>query len=553
MNILFVLYGDLTSNSATPLALYAREFAAHGHRCAVAIPSSLESVREHANPAFRTVLYADALAHPDSIFADGRAADVVHAWTPRENVRRFVTRYLAQRPAPLVIYLEDHESWISCWALGLEQEALLWQTEQGVSDRSPDALSHPFRYRSFIGLADAAVVIQGKLSAEVPAWVSCDAVMSGVDLDFFSPRAADRALRKRHGIADKERVIVYPGGVNGFTRPGIETVCRAVGLMNRQGYPCRLLRTGPFALDFLDKLPQEAAQAVVDLGVVPRADLPDLLALADVLVQPGKIDAFEDLRLPGKLPEFFAMGRPVVTPDVNIGHLLRDGVDAVLTHSGTAEEIAEKCMALFADPQQAEKIGRAGRKFAEKHFDVKLQSLRLEAAYATACARFNASIAAQVWQLPVDIDSVDLLLAHKLNLMAASHGAESGLEIPGLLRELAQLIQSKRARINGLEAASVARDRQVASLIQAVAERDAQIASLNQALAERVEQLNSLNQTLALRDEQAMGLHTELNTLRQEASNLRQAIHHLRQSASWRITSPLRWLGRQLKLGSDSN
>ena len=274
------------------------------------------------------MLYADALEHPNSIFADGRPADVVHAWTPRENVRRFVTSYMAKRPTPWVIYLEDHELWISCWASGLEGETLLRQTEQSVGNRLPDALSHPFRYRGFIGLAAAAIVIQEKLSVDVPPWVRCETVMPGVDLDFFSSRVADSALRKRYGVAENERVIVYPGGVNGFTRPGIKTLCQAVGLINRLGYPCKPLRTGPFALDFMDELPQEAAHAVVDLGMIPRSDLPDLLALADVFVQPGKIDPFEDLRLTGKLPEILAMGRPVVTPDVNIAHLLKDGVDA---------------------------------------------------------------------------------------------------------------------------------------------------------------------------------------------------------------------------------
>ena len=36
MNILFVLYGDFTSNSAYPLALYARELHRSGHSCVVA-------------------------------------------------------------------------------------------------------------------------------------------------------------------------------------------------------------------------------------------------------------------------------------------------------------------------------------------------------------------------------------------------------------------------------------------------------------------------------------------------------------------------------------
>ena len=44
-------------------------------------------------------------------------------------------------------------------------------------------------------------------------------------------------------------------------------------------------------------------------GFVPKARLPRLLALADVLVQPGRAGAFNDYRLPSKLPEFLAAKR----------------------------------------------------------------------------------------------------------------------------------------------------------------------------------------------------------------------------------------------------
>ena len=73
------------------------------------------------------------------------------------------------------------------------------------------------------------------------------------------------------------------------------------------------------------------------------------------------------------------MGRPVLMPDVNISHLFRDGVDAVLLRTGNAEEIASKCIDLFSDPQQAGMIGRAGRLLAEKYFDVRSQACRLAA------------------------------------------------------------------------------------------------------------------------------------------------------------------------------
>lgn len=525
MNILFVLYGDLSSNSANPLALYAREFSAQGHCCAVAIPNNLESVREHSNPAFRPVLYDDALNDPTAIFSDGRPADVVHAWTPRENVRRFVTSYMAKRPTPLLVYLEDHELWIAYRALGLEESTLVQQTDQNISERVPNALSHPFRYDSFIGLADAVAVIQDKLEIEVPPWVYCETVMPGVDLEFFSPRPANPILRKQYGVAENERVIVYPGGLNEFTRPSIETLCRAVGLINRQGYPCKLLRTGPFALDFIDQLPPEAAAAINDLGVLPRNELPDLLALADVFVQPGKIEPFEDLRLPGKLPELLAMGRPVVMPDVNIAHLFRDGVDAVLTRTGTAEEIATKCISLFCDPQQADRIGQAGRQFAEKYFDVKSQTRRMANVYKIACDNFNPTIAVEVWRIEDKNTPVTILLARKLKLLADSHSTKFSFEVREILKEHARYIELMQRRVRGLETGMSERD-------HAIAERDGQIAGLAQAAHDKEVHIGNLDRALRERDEQI-------------SYHIRSAAE-IRASTSWRLTRPVRFVGRQL-------
>ena len=58
---------------------------------------------------------------------------------------------------------------------------------------------------------------------------------------------------------------------------------------------------------------------MIQVSFRPRSELPDYYALADVLIQPGRADDFNDFRIPSKLPEFFAMGLPVVLPPTNVG------------------------------------------------------------------------------------------------------------------------------------------------------------------------------------------------------------------------------------------
>ena len=542
MNLLFALYGDFTSNSAIPLLLHARELVRLGHRCAVAIPSGLESAAAHGDAQVPTLLYRHVLADPAAVFADGRPADVVHAWTPRENVRRFVTSYLVKHPTPWVIYLEDNEGWIARFALGLaglHEDVLLQHTDEVISTWTPQALSNPLRYESFIGLADAAVVIQDKLAVDVPPWVPCTTVMPGVDLELFSPRPADSALRQRYGVAANERVIVYPGGLNGFTRPGLEALCRAVGVISRHGTPCRLLRSGPVALDFLDDLPPDVAAAVSDLGLLPRDEMPQLLALSDVFVQPGKHDAFEDLRLPAKLPELLAMGRPVVLPETGIAHLLEDGVNAVFHRTGSPEELAEKCLALFADPQRARAIGEAGRRFAAAHFEPKAQAARLEGVYRAARDAFDPRLAATLWSSDASETPVPALLARKLRLLAKSPRADvSPLEAH------ARCIEFGLERSRGLEIGMAVRDREIGTLkdeVKASGERIATmseaIAARDQAIADLAKRVDALSHTVADQGGRLTALNAAINERERH-------IAALESSLSWRITHPLRAAGR---------
>lgn len=529
MNILFVLYGDLGSNSAVPLSLYCKELVAHGHNCTVAIPENIDSARQFPGATFNTVLYEDVFSRKLDLFPDRRMADVVHAWTPREGVRRFVMKYMKMAPTPLLVYLEDHELVISRRTLRLDDDSLFRKTDAFVSEILPEVLAHPFRYHEFIGLADFVVVIQDKLLDEVPGWVQCTSIMPGVDLSEFYPRSANFDLRRRYGVLDNERVIVYPGGLNEFTRPGIETLCNAVGLINEKGCPCKLLRTGPGSLDFLHTLPSGYAQSIIDVGVVQRNDVSDILSLADVFVQPGRIDPFEDLRLPGKLPEFFSMGRPVITPDVNISYLLSDSVDAVITHDGTAEEIAAKCLDLFSRPSFADAIGRRGRAFAENNFDIKVQAALMSRAYISACNEFDPVVAEALWKVCDVGVSVAQVLARKLSLLYDFSPGDSELDGRRILKEFARYMESQHRRVDGLET-EIVENRRLLSDLDASLNSASRIISLREKeKADKDVEIGFLTRALADKDREI-----ELAT---------QEVLAYKESTSWRLSKPIRVVG----------
>ena len=451
MNILFVNYGDFTTNSLNHIGGFANALTAKGHACVVAVPSGKDSVGAVQRPAFIPALYNELIEKP-ALFPDGRGADVIHAWTPREFVRKFVLSYqrATERSARLVIHLEDNEEFLISWFARAKIKDLRLMGHEELDSHVSDRLPHPVRYRTFLRLADAVTVIVDRLREFVPAGIPCSLLEPGVDPDYVSPAKADPKARGDLGVAAHEKLIVFTGSNTFANEPEMLELYKAVALLNRRGIPTKLARTGFNRPQFLESLTSELKANVIDLGFVPKARLPALLAAADVLVQPGRPGPFNDYRLPSKLPEFLASGRPVVLPPTNIALSMTDGVEALFLSSGTPEDIADRCTRLFGDPALAASLGKKGAAFALQHFDQERVTAGLLGTYRQVLDRPGRAR----WELIRSNAGSDLTLAARDLADALKESGAPAAGLSDLAEDLADLVRSEDGRVAGATAAT---------------------------------------------------------------------------------------------------
>ncbi len=268
----------------------------------VAVPKGRDTLRVVSDPRFVPATYDEVLARP-RLFPDGRAADLIHAWTPREAVRRFILEYQRRAPTRVLIHLEDNEDFLIETFSGKSTAELRELPELaaggldkiGISQVLDDGLVNPVRYRNLLNLADGITLITESLRRWVPPQVPARVIPPGVDFSMYHPQEADPALRSELGLREGEKVIVFTGSNTFANEPEMRDLYLAVKLLNQQGTPTRLVRTGFTSPHFKSSLGFDWEKCVIDLGFVKKNRLPKLLAMADVLVQPGRAGAFQRL------------------------------------------------------------------------------------------------------------------------------------------------------------------------------------------------------------------------------------------------------------------
>src|SRR2546423_812577 len=124
-NILFVLYHDFSANSAVHVHNFANQLALLGHTTAVAIPKGEDTGRQLGEQRYAVRLFDDIDGDWSELFPNGCPPEIVHAWTPRENVRLFCEMLAGFCEFSLFVHLEDNEELILEANLGESFEDLL--------------------------------------------------------------------------------------------------------------------------------------------------------------------------------------------------------------------------------------------------------------------------------------------------------------------------------------------------------------------------------------------------------------------------------------------
>lgn len=382
MNILFANYGGFSTNSILHIASFANTLARAGHCCMVALPEIDTPPDLPEAPLFQYGTYSEIEAS-NLRFPNKRPADILHLWTPRQNVHGFGKRYRARNASKTIVHLEDNEDALlesfyqtpiqSLRENGLPHSFTQWEP----------SLSHPTQFKECLKAADAiTAIITPLLQFSSPHHLQLE-LWPGIATPAPSSLSpAKRAAEfKRLGIPQGHKLIVYTGGISSSNQEDIRTLYQAIEQLNQQGWPTKLLKTGPNAGCFVRSLSNEIKANIIDLGRIPAEKIPETIALADVLVQPGQPDSFNNYRLPSKLPDYLLSGKPVILPQSNIAHKMSENNVALRLKEGSAEEITTLCIQLYRDPELSRHLGETGIQFARQHFSLETNTRKLEAFY----------------------------------------------------------------------------------------------------------------------------------------------------------------------------
>jgi glycosyltransferase involved in cell wall biosynthesis len=349
--ILFILPGSADSNNGYQVQLLARMLQTQGRTCDIAVPDATQkqdsSLSTPHNANIHIKPYSSLLSHSSNGYS------VIHAWTPRELVRTFTEKIQARHNCPLIIHLEDNEEYLTEVTVGKNFADLANLSEAELDKLIPENRFHPIRGKNFLAKAQGLTMVIETLNRFNHKKVPYQLIPPMVDERLFYPRPLNRELRTRHNIPDDTIVLAYTGNVHAGNKDEVFELYKAVDLLNQQGTPTVLLRSGQDKPGLTQSWPDKH---VIFLGWIKHEELPTILAAADILIQPGKPGPFNDERIPCKLPEYFAMGRPVILPKTNLGLQVEHGKQGYVLDKADAEGIAQAVRDIQAKPEQIEKL-----------------------------------------------------------------------------------------------------------------------------------------------------------------------------------------------------
>jgi glycosyltransferase involved in cell wall biosynthesis len=200
-------------------------------------------------------------------------------------------------------------------------------------------------------------------------------IRNGVDLARFDPAApADPAVRARLGAGPGDCLVLYVG-THGISQ-GLTAVAEAAARLARDpGRPPVPRVRFAFVGEGADK--HRLERRVAELGLdnvtlrpgVPAAEVPALLAAADVCLVPLRQVPLFATFIPSKMFELLAAGKAVIGSMTGEAAQILTEAGGVVVPPEDSTALAGAIAALAADPRRRQAMGRAGRDFVARNYD----------------------------------------------------------------------------------------------------------------------------------------------------------------------------------------
>jgi len=197
-------------------------------------------------------------------------------------------------------------------------------------------------------------------------------IPGGADLDKIVPRPKAE-IRKTLGLPLDKKIVAYTAG----THVDIDLFVSAVSHIQKASNDVLIITTGETLTNEL-KAGVHDPKRIVEFGFLPYEKYMALLPLVDVFLFPFPNKTANKGRWPNKIGDYMAAGRPTVSNRTGDIIDLFEKHEIGLLASDYPEDLAAKTLTILDDDQMALRMGRNAKLTAERYYDWRILSKKLE-------------------------------------------------------------------------------------------------------------------------------------------------------------------------------
>jgi colanic acid biosynthesis glycosyl transferase WcaI len=224
--------------------------------------------------------------------------------------------------------------------------------------------------RKLLARSAAVITISEDFRATMLSWglpaAKLHVIENWAPLDELPERPRNNAWARRHGLEDK-KVLLYSGTLGRKHDPSL--LLRLADAFRDEPDVSVVVASEGLGADWLR---EQSRDNLVLLGFQPYEELPEVLGTGDVLLVILEREAGR-FAVPSKVLSYLCAGRPLLAalPGDNLAaRVIEESGAGVLVEPDDPDGFVAGARGLLADAELRGRLGRAGREYAERTFDI---------------------------------------------------------------------------------------------------------------------------------------------------------------------------------------